>query len=415
VQVDAQLLIRPGTNDHQIVGDLLSPGGSSASLPSGRPIISRLVVDAHVALQRPVLREIAAGAGIAYWVDPITHLFQGELRSNDRWALLPFGRAKALDTKDLSSATARNELVQAVVDYELEAGATAVIPPYLYASDPEDPWFEISLDLLGRTATFMNRSGVRLPILPVLCGQLQGFGPDKSWLKGVDRFIQVALSIEASGVGLCLSPAGAANDSYNKVMRLFRTAERMTESTLPVFAWRQGIYGLGLVAAGLSGYETGIATSEQCNIAGGISSRRPAPNGKRRAGGASSGIYLEPFGRSLPTSVAQALLGDLRMRAKVMCDDERCCPMGATSTIDQHREHAIRARARGLAALDEMPQRSWRLHRVARDARTGATLIAQSNKILRDVGLKTRLNEKSANALAQVAEYLSQTAIDGSQ
>ena len=44
----AELLIRPGVNDHQVVADLLAPGGASVSLPTGRPVINRLVLDAHV-------------------------------------------------------------------------------------------------------------------------------------------------------------------------------------------------------------------------------------------------------------------------------------------------------------------------------------------------------------------------------
>ena len=141
-----------------------------ASNPKLRPLISRLVVDAHLASQRRLLAQAAAGAGIPYLVDPLTHLLQGESRVEDRWARLLCARARAVAAEELNSEGAHDELVAAVVDFQVESGATAVIPPYAYAAAPEDPWFTISLDLVTRTAEYMRRSGIKLQIPPLLCG-----------------------------------------------------------------------------------------------------------------------------------------------------------------------------------------------------------------------------------------------------
>ena len=40
-----------------------------------RPLVSRLVLDAHLALRRPDLPEAAAAAGTGVLVDPLTPLF----------------------------------------------------------------------------------------------------------------------------------------------------------------------------------------------------------------------------------------------------------------------------------------------------------------------------------------------------
>lgn len=403
----AELLIRPGSNDHQVVADLLAPGGASALLPTGRQLISRLVVDAHVASQRPLFAQAAAGAGIPYLIDPLTHLLQGEVRPDDRWARLPFGHAAALSPSDLVSDEARRAIVEAVVDFQVEAGATAVIPAYLYAASIDDPWFATSLDMVTKTATYMQSAGIRLPLIPMLCAQLQSFGVEKNWTDGIDRFAAVALDVDPAAVGFCLSPAGNATDGYHKVLRLFASAVRLSQKGVPVLAWRQGIYGPALVAAGAQGYETGIGTREQCNMARAIASRGPRSNEKKRSGGAAPGVFLDPLGRSVSMPVAHALLGDLRMRPKVMCDDEQCCPLGPTSTLDQHREHAVRARARAIAALDSMPQRTWKLHRIARDSRGAATLLSQATKTLKALGISVTLRDTGATSLARVAEHLS--------
>src|ERR1700694_1087378 len=210
--MNSQLLIRPGPNDHRVVENLLAPGGSGI-FKTRRPLIGQLVADATVASYRPSLADAAAAAGIPYLVDPLTPLFQGELPPNDRWATLPYGRAETLAPEDFDGQSARDDLVAAVVTFQVEHGASAVIPPYMYAKSASDPWFELSLGLVVRTAAFMAKSGVGLPIVPILCGQLQHFGLPERWSEGVGRFADVARSVEPQFFGLCLSPVGTANES----------------------------------------------------------------------------------------------------------------------------------------------------------------------------------------------------------
>src|SRR5256885_13682491 len=83
-----ELLIRPGQNDHEVIQDLLAPGGAAILLPQSRPLIDRLVVDAHVAAARPEFAEATQRAGIGMLVDPLTPLWQGPLRPEDKWATL---------------------------------------------------------------------------------------------------------------------------------------------------------------------------------------------------------------------------------------------------------------------------------------------------------------------------------------
>jgi hypothetical protein len=222
----------------------------------------------------------------------------------------------------------------------------------------------------------------------------------------------VALDLGPEAIGICMSPAGAGNDSYNKILRLFAASRRMKLTGTRVIAWRQGVYGPGLVAAGLDGYETGIGTRELCNVSGSIASRKPPKPGQKRGGGGVPGIYLEPLRRSVSSRVGETLLGHRSMRPKVMCDDERCCPNGAASTLDQRRQHAVRTRAREMAALEGQPHMSWRLHQIAKDARSAADLAVQANEVLREAGIPEKIGTSSYDSLARVAEFLRESASD---
>jgi hypothetical protein len=380
-------------------------------LPGARPLIDRLVLDAHVAQARPDFAETAGHAGVPVLVDPLTVFWQGELREADKWSQLPFGEASRLMPDELANDFRREELVAHVVAFEIEMGATAIIPPYTYASSPSDPYFEAGLDMLRATSRYMARNGIALPVIPVFCAQLKSFSPEKAWREGVDRFASVAVDLGPEAIAVCLSPAGAlSKDSYNKVFRLFAATRRVKRTGTRVFAWRQGIYGPGLVAAGIDGYETGIGTREQTNMAQTVASRKPPKPGKKQSGGASPGIYLEPLRRSVISKVGEALLGHRSMRPKLMCDDERCCPNGAASTLDQRRHHAVRSRSRELAAIEHQPHISWRLHQIGKDARSAASIAVQANEVLREAKLKERIGVPGYEALAGVMDFLQASA-----
>lgn len=399
--VMASLLIRAAMNDHMVVGDLLAPGGGPR-LASGHPPISQLVADAHVAAARPVLADHAQAAGIPYLVDPGTPLLQASVDPEDRWAKLPFAEAEAMAPEDVPL----DQLIESVIEFELERGATVVIPPYFYASSPADPWFRLTVRSIQRTADHLQAAGIRLSLLPVLCAQLQSFSPLTAWNVGLDRFAAIALDTGSTSMAICLSPAGRGTDRYGKVMQLFQAACRMKEHGVSVLAWRQGIYGPGLVAAGLDGYECGLGTGEQTDIARRQFSRKPRKDGEHTSG-SGAGIFIEPLGRSVPRRVGQLLLGNVTMRPKVMCDDESCCPSVA-ATLDNSRPHAVRTRARTLAELAAQPHRRWRLNHIARHASAAATLAAQANRVLAAEGVKERIKASNLEALAETVRHLAE-------
>ena len=398
----AELLIRAGHNDHTVVADLLAPGGAVAL---HRPI-DRLVANAQTAAQRHELAQHANLAGVPFIIDPLTPLLQVDVDPEDAWVRrLSYGRAEFVSAAGLTDYD-KQRLVADVVECEQELGATTIVPPYLLASAPDDPAFALSLELMAATARYMRRNGVNLPLMPVFCGQHRAFASEAAWEHGIDRFTAAAADLGPQAVALCLTPAGDATDSYAKVLRYFLTAQRVKRAGMTTLAWRQGVLGVGVTAAGLDGYETGIGTGERADVRDMIARRKPRPHGQSRVGGSRTMVYLEPLGRSVPRDVAETLLGDRSMRARLICEDERCCPHGINSMLDDPRPHAVRSRARRLAALAEMPHRSWRLHQVAKEAKIAASLAKRGTLILRADGLDTQLHATAQDALARVAEFL---------
>lgn len=375
----SELVIRPGGDDHHVMSEVLdriAPVGGLNPHP-----ISRLVVDAHHAARRPEYPELANQSGIPYLVDPLTYLWQCPVREDHRWARLPFGQAAVLSSQELEDPFERERIAVAAVDFQRSYGATAIIPAYPYVDGPSDPWFEIALDLIDRTANYLDATGIRLPMVPLLCFKVQGFATQEGLETGIDRFVEVANRHQVGFVAAMPSPAGGKDDGIAKTRRVFKTLLRLNEAEARVIAWRQGAMGQALVAAGMAGYETGLGTGEAMDVSAKRAQFKPRES-KSNGGGGNDFVYIQLFNRSIRRRVAQILFDDALLGPKLMCDDGACCPTRAETLSSQRRGHAVRSRARQLRELDAQPHREWRLFQVASQAQQAATAATHANRVL---------------------------------
>lgn len=397
-----ELLIRPSLGDHKVLADLLAPNPLG-----GRRPIDRVVVNAQDAARSEDLVGVAQRAGAPVVVDPLTFLLQGELDPADAWVHLPFGQAAPLGGEALIDPFVLDKLVAQVVEFEVEHGATAIVPPYFYCASPDSPAFAATLAAIGRTARRMRADGVRLPLLPVLCVQLRAFAHRSGWQRALDRFAAAAVDVGPQAIALQLSPLGDGSERYAKLLDTVVASRHLRSVGTPVLAWRQGVYGPALVAAGLDGYECGMGIGEKTNVPGVVSSRKPRVRADRGGGFAAYGVYIPVLGRSVPPQVARILLDDRRLRGRILCDSVRCCPRGAESMMaSKGRAHAVRARARELQEIAEIPNSAWRLNHVAKQAARGYVSAIKANEVLAQAGVPNRLKTQGFEALEQVAEFL---------
>jgi hypothetical protein len=406
----ADLMIRPSWNDHHVITSMLAPGAAGSFIRRGRPVIDRLILDATLAFRNhKPYAEAAESAGIPLLIDPLTFLAASQVDADDPWHRLPYAPATPLDAHFRADRQLSAAFVEQVIEFEIERGATAIIPPYEYVAARDDPRFEQSLGWIRETARAMRANSIALPIMPVFCASLRDLGSPSTWERGIDRFLAVAREVGPSAIGLLLTPLGDGKEGYGKLHHAFSAFLHAQSLGVPVIALRQGVYGPSLCAAGISGYETGVGLSEQAQIKGAISRRaKPRDHGKH-GGGTGAGVYLEPLGRSLRKRVAEELLASTPgMRAKLLCTDERCCPHGAQSMLDERREHAIRTRSRELSELDAVPGIEWRLNHVRVRLEGRVALAQQANDVLTRSGVSDRIATRGFESLIRITRELSQ-------
>lgn len=401
------LLIRAGREDHRVIEQLCAPAVAGLWSPRALPLTG-LVTDAQTAIERPRLRAVAESAGLPFLIDPVTTLLQDRQALDHAWAKLPFATADKITTDDLEIAGAQDRLIDETITFQREHGATILIPPYLYADRPDGQWFELTLQLLCRTAAYLRRENIDLPVAPVLAASLHEFGPKARWRAGIDRFLAVADTMNLRHINLSLSWSEPRKANYNALALLLTTARHVAHNRSAI-AWRQGLYGAALTAAGMSGYETGAAQNEACHYPQYAANRRPQPpvgGDDQSTGGGGAFVYLAPFGRSVTRAAGQTLLNDPALRASLVCLAETCCPDGATSMVTSWREHAIRSRAREVQELAKMPSGAWRLNKIARDAERSAVTARLATDLLHRHAVRTTLPDQTFRALSRVAEEL---------
>ena len=399
------LHVRVGRNDKVVLEELLGPVVAGAR--PIRPIpVDVVVTDAQVARAVPRIARTARMAGVPLVIDPLTPLLVSEQRTEDSWTELPYARPAAVELSAFGPQSAQDVLVHKVITYQRDQGATRLIPPYIYSPSPDSREHRINIDLMRTTAKYVKDADISTPIMPVLAVSLREYGVADSWSSGIDDLLDAVAALNAMSVAVSWSSSSASKASLDSLLLLL-SASRHIAGRLPLVAWRGGLYGSALVAAGAIGYETGLGYLESVHYPRMASSRRPRPS--RTGGGGSASVYVAAFGRSIPRSTAAAVLSDPKLAAALVCSDEFCCPNGIESMTANWRQHAARQRSRALQDLADMPSTSWRLNHVASTARRGADDARLANQVLSRAGLSESLPEKSLAALAQATDLVRST------
>ena len=396
------LFVRVARNDHTVIDHFLTPSTAGAFGNSSHPI-SAVVADATVAVARQQLRRITGDAGVPFLIDPVTPLLQSEQAADDNWAALPFAHPEPLLAGDLNEYVL-DEIIDRTIAFQRDSGATHLIPPYFYSAKRDDVWWRANLALLRRTGNYLSQLNIGSPVIPVLAVSLREYGPSTTWERGIDTYLTATKELNTESVAMSWSWNDPAH-SKDAALSLLLGATSRASSITNVIGWRSGTYGLPMVAAGASGYETGIGSREYLHYVQLAQSKKPKPPRPNDSPRLPAYVYLSEFGRSVQRKAALPLLEDPRIAGSLVCNPENfCCLDGAASMITNWREHTISERRRELTQLESMPAATaWRMHHIEQKAERAHLLATTANEILAQAGVDARMPTGTFASLQRVA------------
>jgi hypothetical protein len=383
----AELLVRAGVPDAALMGRILAA-------PPIRP--DRVVVDAHVAATTSKIAHAARAAGVPFLVDPQTYLLTDRQPPTDPWARLPFADPNARTRGDLLSGADR--WTAAVVDYQLAAGATTLIAPYLHLQGHAKDELPAQIKWWRATRRHLDRSGLRLPVVAVIALGWRLLDRAR-WPDALDPLLGALDMLGAEEVALAASKVDAGAQADDRLASFLAVVEQVRRS-YPVIAWQQGTLGEAAVVSGAAGYESGIGWRERCDL--------PAAMARRRAPRASRGgprpVYVNALKKSIPQRSVRTLLASKPRYAEIVCLDSSCCPRGRDGMLGDVRAHAVRARLRGVADLTRPSHPRWRWGMLAEQAARGVSLAASINQLSENTAGVSRVDDTALRAVKAIAE-----------
>ncbi|GAA1761596.1 hypothetical protein GCM10009795_005060 [Nocardioides hankookensis] len=400
----AEMVLRAGHNDQRVIEDLLT--NPRALQPRHSRLIRRLVVDAVAAARTDVFARAATDSATQLLIDPMTQLLTSTQGVDDSWAALPFATASAVPLSQLRDPAYRAHLIEHVVEFELDHGATGIIPPYIHVPDPEGPEAEIAVALMRETRLHVDDLGLGFQLLPVVSVDLRKVSLDHTrWAGGLGRLLRTANRMADAPVALGLSMSSKLTEtSIYKSARIWRRAATIG----PFIAWHAGQTGLLAITMGATGYEAGMASNERYDVNSQQRNRMPQNSGPAPR---YTGVYVETLGHSLSKSAVTTLANVRGVAGDLTCMDPLCCPSGlASMTGAGRRQHAVRARLVDLEELNSIGARGWRLHHLSSRAGQAAAAAQRIRAAADRLGVKVGAYPEPHLAMERVTLGLRETA-----
>lgn len=399
----SELVIRGHHNDHLVVAELLS----GAALPiAARRLIRRIVVDAPAAAATGQFARAAVDGGTQYLIDPMTPLLLDHQAATDSWARLPYATARPASMSELANSQWREALVRGVVDFQVEHGATAIIPPYLHLVQADSALAHAQVALWRATVKYLRQQGLDYSLVPIVSVDRHRIALEmNAWEAGLGRLLRVAGGMTDDPVGLALSASSnLTGHSIHKMSLIWRRAASLTM----FIAWHAGDVGPLAVTLGAAGYEVGLCSSERCNVTQELRNRRLSDN---RGGPRWLGVYVDALGRSIGKSAVTAMSRERGLQGDVGCFEPACCRRGFDSLLGSNRrQHAARSRLLALADLDAITARRWRLHTLERRAAAGAAAATRIRKFADARGIAVGAYPAEFQAMQAALQGLRSTA-----
>lgn len=371
-----KLILRVDQTVASGVGDLIA---TSRTSDPPAPVVDAVLIEAHHAETLKDFRVTVREAGIPLWVDPMTVFWQGYTEPEFKWNGLKYGGTEPFDLNALEDEFI-DDLAKLVVNTQVDAGATIILTPYLYADGPDTIEFRLTLKLIEATAKYMDAVGLRpgRQLVAVFAGNITGLGADSPRELAIARFSGALSRSGITSVATVVGPVDGKETAV-KLMRMFRIHTDLASiaGVGSVYPLRQGLYGEALVALGMAGYETGVNTKEKNNLKSTIRARSK-PRNPDAPSGSYQGLYVERFGQCIPLKKAKMLFENPAATGIIGCHDPSCCRNGVKSSQSNRIAHAVRSRSRTLNELSGIPQERWRLNYVqgkARDRYDAATTL----------------------------------------
>jgi hypothetical protein len=289
--------------------------------------------------------------GLQYQFDPVTYrLPYSSFAQTEGLVNLPYvpDPDNILIPANLQTLQAQRVYAQGCLDWQLEWGCSTLVAPFHFSRDLGSPWIDIDIKLLEESIAYAQSLDDHHPVYAGLSLNIETFTVADNRLALLNRYSRA----RADGYLFYVDNLEERTDNplqLRALLDLLRLFQRLGK---PVFACRVGTLGLGLLAAGVDGMTTGVASLTGFSESTLLSNRATGYDMQRK-------YYIPGMMLTLPVPMAHDLLSD-PSNAYLRCDCPHC--QGSFTNLDRiAKAHFLHARSDEIARLRELRSTSERV------------------------------------------------------
>ena len=285
---------------------------------------------------------VAGTSNVPVFIDPETHrLARSDFSRTAGLRNLPWVKdpLNPLRPADFETVQAFQDLACGVVALLREKGSAAIFAPYFHFNDMASPWLKYNQKLIAET-----RAGLKAdePLYAVISTDIETVCDDNARRGLLNLYTRVDVDgywFLVNFDEVTASPAQLFN--YCRLLLEFRQTRRS------VVASRVGSFGLGLLAAGITAFTSGMTTLENFSWSY-FTDRSKMAGGQQRC-------YLEALLQNVSDETAAALLnGELASEFGCSCAGCKGSVVDRTKWLAS-RIHVLTARQRQIETLMRLP------------------------------------------------------------
>lgn len=337
------LYLRPGRNDHLVLGQ---------ALVAGQDNLSGFVFDPCLETRHTDLRETAIDRELETVLDPrsVELSTEGGL-SRSGVAGLPWS-LDAVEPQTPHQLEAQvSQFAETLAAHVVDRGYSAVLAPTHYRTNARDDWGKVDRELTAALREALDRAGGgAIPIYYPLISS----GPTFASWDERRRFKDQIGDLPIDAVWMRVHRFGSADAGPIAIRRYIDAGQDLQSLNVPLVAERVGTAGLALMAFGaVGGIEGGITVGERFSYQD--LKKKPkeedGPNWSPQAR-----VYIAELGAFMSTKQANEFFEIRGMKAKFACRDTDCCRRGAADMTKDPRPHFIRRRSDEVDEMSRLPE-----------------------------------------------------------
>ena len=246
-----------------------------------------------------------------------------------------------LAPEDLQTLAAQQTYAHKCIDWQLEWGGSPLVAPFHFNRNLESPWMDVDVKLIEESISHVRQKGLDHPVYAGLCVNIEGFSKETNRLALLNRYSRAG----ADGYMFYVDALDERTNNRIQVSALLKLLQLFQRLSKPVIACRVGTLGLGLLAAGVDGITSGLASLSSFKESSLLVNRSQDYSMKKR-------YYIPGMMLTLQAEMAEDILRKPQ-NAHLRCNCVHCQGRG-TNLAGVSKAHFLHARAEEVRHLENL-------------------------------------------------------------